>query len=291
MKYIFTFVFACLSAIGVYAQNQDCFNHMTVGFNVSTLGLGVDVATPICDYVDFRAGVSVIPGVYYKKDINLGSSNNYNTNIQPFLDKYAAQNKIPTELRNKYVVPSSVNMKGQSAMVNGSFLFDIYPSPTSKFRVTAGIYVGSSHVVDIKNSDAGSLLFAYYANEQINNYYNKYIDYRPADEVKSPDMKTFGINVNDGMLTPDENGNIDGCIKTNVVRPYVGVGYGRSVLKDKKIDFNVDAGVLLWGTPKVYSHGKEIQKIDNSQSGKMLEAISELKAYPVISLRICGNIF
>lgn len=284
MKYIFTFVFACLSALSLSAQKQDCFNHMTVGLNVGSTGIGVDLATPICDYVDVRAGVTVVPGIYYKKDINLGASANYNTNMQPFLD-----NKYGKSVKTIFNVPEQVDMKGQSAMVNGSFLFDIYPFPTCKFRATVGLFVGSSHVVDINNSQAGSLINAYNANQQIALYND------PANakyRVSGVDqMKYFGININDGFLTPDENGNIDGYIKTNVVRPYVGVGYGRSVLKDKKIDFNVDAGVLLWGSPKVYSHGKEIKAIDNSQSGKMLKAIGDLKAYPVITVRLCGNIF
>ena len=42
-------------------EEKNILNHMDVGVNVGTMGLGIDVAMPIGDYVRVRAGYTYMP--------------------------------------------------------------------------------------------------------------------------------------------------------------------------------------------------------------------------------------
>ena len=55
----------CLICTKTFGQGSDftygVFKHLGVGLNVSTMGIGFDVATDLTKYVGLRAGVSFMP--------------------------------------------------------------------------------------------------------------------------------------------------------------------------------------------------------------------------------------
>ena len=108
---------------------------------------------------------------------------------------------------------------------------------------------------------------------------------------------TYGIqrkviqrDADNKYAVPDENGNIDVRMKTNAVKPYIGIGAGQNIAKTHRVSLAVDLGLLFWGTPKfVMNNGTEI-KASGKNSG-IAGALSWLKAWPNLQVRVAYKIF
>ena len=65
-----------LFAQPVQAQNQDrveeygLFDHMSVGLTLGTMGIGLDVAAPVTDFLQVRAGYNFFSGYKYSEDVD-----------------------------------------------------------------------------------------------------------------------------------------------------------------------------------------------------------------------------
>ncbi|MBO7118691.1 MAG: hypothetical protein J6W03_00030, partial [Bacteroidaceae bacterium] len=62
-------------------NEKNILNHLDVGASVGTMGLGIDVAVPVGDYVRVRAGYNYMPGFNIKTDVGTGH------NVTSFIDK------------------------------------------------------------------------------------------------------------------------------------------------------------------------------------------------------------
>lgn len=247
-KTLLSLVVAIASALGANAQNwfsYDVCNHLSVGVEAGSPGIGIDVATTLGSHFQLRGGVTVMPSIKFSNELLAdynGSSWNY-----PYYEGYYGD--------------SYVDVEAKTGFVNGKLLVDFYPSKNKIFHLTVGAYFGGSKIVEAYNKEDGALL----------NYRNIYIG--------------------DYQLTPDENGNINAQIKTNSFKPYVGLGFGRSVSKRKTLSFQVDMGVQFWGKPKLMCNGEQLESSDLDDEGEFLDVISNLRVYPVISFRLSGKIF
>lgn len=57
------------AAIALTASaGQPVFNHLGAGVGVGTTGISIEVATPITEWVQMRAGVSIMPGITFNSD-------------------------------------------------------------------------------------------------------------------------------------------------------------------------------------------------------------------------------
>ena len=175
-------------------------------------------------------------------------------------------------------IESNIDVEGKVGFTNGKILVDFYPFKRSSFHVTAGAYFGSSKVVKAYNKENGLLLdLAKYNND--------------VEAGLLPGMDKVGVELDDYLLEPDDNGNVNAYIKTASFKPYLGIGIGRAVPK-KRIGLMFDAGVQFWGSPKVYCNDHKLTKEDvGGEGGDIMETLSKVKVYPVINLRICGRIF
>ena len=99
-----------------------------------------------------------------------------------------------------------------------------------------------------------------------------------------------GVQFGDYVFTADENGNIDVRMKTNAVKPYLGIGFGQHLAKTHRVSLAVDLGLMFWGSPKfVLNNDKEIDSAGkNSGIGSVL---SWLKAWPNLEVRVAYKIF
>ena len=107
--------------------------------------------------------------------------------------------------------------------------------------------------------------------------------------------KGEGLLIGDYIVGFDDDGIAKATFKVNKFRPYVGIGFGRSVPRGR-IGVSGDLGVQFWGTPKVYEKqtGKdlEVKKSDiGSDSDKYYDIMSKITVWPVLNIRICGRIF
>ena len=243
----------------MYAQVADnnMFNHLGVGVSVGTDGIGFDVAAPIGNYVQARAGYTFIPSI--KPTITVGYDRTKNGETKHYEDD------------------------GDLTIKKGDFkiLFDVYPFKKSNFRVTAGAFIGGSELVSLRNK--GKL-----------------------HGVDDDEWATAFISLNhSGTLevNTDKKGNVHGRVKVGGFKPYLGVGFGRSV-PNKLVSVSCDLGVQFWGTPKaevsVYDNleeclkWREIKKddFDKTYSKDEKDAYNGLKllgnivVYPTINVRV-----
>lgn len=255
-------------AISAGAQNNGCkngkedcckndknfFNHLSVGLNLGTTGIGLDVAMPVGNYVQVRAGVDFMPNIKVKTDLDIDAP------------QVAG-----------YDIPDNVEVEGKIGFTNGKLLFDVYPFKRSSFHVTAGAYFGSSKIVKAYNKEDGLLMDITKFNNDV-------------EAGLIPGQDKIGVELGDYLLEPDENGNVNASIKTASFKPYLGIGFGRAVPK-KRFGCMFDLGVQFWGTPKVYCFDKRLTEDDaNGGDGGVIKTISKIKVYPTLNFRICGRI-
>lgn len=248
-----------LVAVPVCAEEEstdkNIFNHLSVGINVGTPGIGVDLAMPICNYVQVRAGVSFVPNIKFNTDLDIN----------------------PPSVSG-YDIPSEVEVEAKVGFTNGKVLFDVYPFRRSSFFVTAGAYFGSSKVIKAYNEEDGLLIdLAKYNNDV---------------EAGVISGDKIGVELGDYLLEPDDDGNVNARIKTASFKPYVGLGFGRAVPKTKSVGFMFEIGCQFWGSPKVYCNDTRLHDEDvDGDGGSIMKTISKITVYPVINFRICGKIF
>ncbi len=224
-----------------YVDEFGIFDHVSPGVSLGLTGIGIDVAAPISEYVQIRAGYNFFPTFTYKEDID-----------------YRAKGK-PTRGKTK--------VEGKNYLGAGHLLAEFYPFPySSSFHITAGFYLGSSEVVKLENTIPVT-------------------DFEPGE----------GIVIGDHIVGFDADGYAKGCIKVNAFRPYIGIGIGRSVPRNR-FGVSGELGVQFWGKPKVYEKqtGKdlEVKKEDFGEDGdKYFDAISKVPVWPVLNIRFTYRIF
>ena len=76
--------------------------------------------------------------------------------------------------------------------------------------------------------------------------------------------------IGDHIVGFDADGYAKGCIKVNAFRPYIGIGIGRSVPRNR-FGVSGELGVQFWGKPKVYEKqtGKDLPSLyrETSEGG------------------------
>ena len=219
------------------------FNSLGLGLSVSTVGVGLEVSTPIGNYLALRGGVSFMP-------------------------KFTVTDEVNADLKGVpqgYPQSAEVELEGSTKRTTGELLLNLYHFRSNGFFVAAGASFGGDKFVQITgHSDELQQLIAAGGSA--------------------------GLQIGDVSIPVDQNGNVSGGLKVSAVRPYVGLGYGRAV-PSKRVNFMLDAGVQLHGTPEVYSDFGQVDQLMAEVDNDFTDIINKLKVYPVIRFRICGKLF
>lgn len=263
------------SAAGANAQTVDryhaqdgVFNHLSVGLNFGLSGFGVDAAMPVCKIVTLRGGFAGWGiGNYKFKAINTAA------------EMTPSQSVEDDAVRRAQMV-DKVELAIEPNFWNFYLLAEVHPFHDTPFYFAAGLFMGSKNFLQFSNTNDGGLGFLYDANQKVQDYNNLFhTNYQP-----------IGLKFGDYVFTADENGNINVRMKTNAVKPYIGVGFGQHLAQKHRVSVAVDLGLMFWGTPKlVLNNGTEV-----STSGKnsgIGSAISWLKAWPNLQIRVAYKIF
>ena len=284
-----------------YLHWGGAFQHMDVALSLGTSGIGFDLGTPLCEWAQLRLGYEfMIPFTKrFAVPVYVGDNNE---------DFYAMQDYMYDLTR--YKISKFVDMEGELTMNNLKLLVDFYPlSDNKKLRVTVGFYYGSSQIAKI--STDGNAKAALSCISYFNQLY-----YTVDDDDERLDMGMAGlywgkydkdIVDTDGtiihskgesyLMQPDADYTINIPVKTNAIKPYLGVGYEFGLQK-KKDDWklSIDAGAMFWGgTPSMYAPDginitKDITDIPGKK-GDYIKKLKMLKVYPVIGVRLVRNIF
>ena len=103
------------------------FNSLGLGLSVSTVGVGLEVSTPIGNYLALRGGVSFMP-------------------------KFTVTDEVNADLKGVpqgYPQSAEVELEGSTKRTTGELLLNLYPFRSNGFFVAAGASFGGDKFVQI----------------------------------------------------------------------------------------------------------------------------------------------
>ena len=264
-----------LTAIGAKAQNTDklhaedgLLNHLSVGLTTGLTGAGIDVVMPVHKIVTVRAGFTG----WNVGDIKFKAINT--------ATEITEMQMVEADAVKRSQMTDKVELAAEPNFWNFFLLGEVHPFQNQPFYFSAGLFVGSQNFIHFRNTNEGALEFLYYANQLVEDY----------NKVFRTNYPPIGLKFGDYVFTADEHGNIDVRMKTNAVKPYIGIGFGQHLAKKHRVSLAVDAGLLFWGTPKFVLNNDTEIKSSGKNSG-ITGALSWLKAWPDLQIRVAYKIF
>lgn len=112
------------------------------------------------------------------------------------------------------------------------------------------------------------------------------------DQFHQVVVSTANANLGGYKLELDENYNLQGDIRCKNVRPYLGLGFGRLVPKNR-IGCRFELGCQFMGKLKVYQNGNEIdinKALEDAGEDDLSKFVKDLKVYPVLKFSLTGRI-
>lgn len=99
------------------------------------------------------------------------------------------------------------------------------------------------------------------------------------------------IEVGDIIIEPGADGRVEAALKTNAVKPYVGIGFGRSVAHSR-VGFKFELGAMFHGNPKIEATtGKIVEEAIDQDLSRFNKFLKNFKAYPVLNFQLSYRIF
>lgn len=149
----------------------------------------------------------------------------------------------------------TIDLEGSMKRTQGHILFNVYPIPGASLFVVAGGYFGGNKLLKISG------------HADISQYQNA------------------GVLIGDWRLPVDKDGNVNGGLKVNSFRPYLGLGFGRAV-PNHLLNFGFELGVQIQGKPKVYSEDGDVDTSVLEDDNTYNKIMKYLKVYPTISFKL-----
>lgn len=244
------------------------FNHLSVGIHTGISGSGFDVTMPVHRLITVRAGYS---GMHFG-DIKFKTIST--------AQELTATALVEDDAIRRAQMADKIELAVKPNFWNMFLLAEIHPFTNESFHFTAGLYFGSKNFLHFRNTNDGALAFLYDAN-------NKVMDYNRAFDTR---FSPVGLKFGDYVFTADENGNVDVMMKTNAVKPYLGIGFGKHIAQKHRLSVAFDLGLIFWGSPKfVLNNGTEI-KSSGKEAG-ITQVFSWLKAWPSLQIKLAYKIF
>ena len=263
---------------------QDYFNHMDLGVNVSSTGIGADISMPVGDFVRLRTGFTYMP----KFKINSNFSVDFMGDIDG--DKLRRMRDMMSYFTDE-PMKDNIDMKMTPSWTQFKFLVDVMPFKNNKhWSFTFGFYAGPSTVGNAVNDPAdcatlvginmynsmylkackGEPMFRY--EDSNGRYHNFDIDGLGDRLIEARMMGAPMGYFPDGsraVLVPDKSNQAKAEMTISKFRPYLGLGYNTRLSKDGKWKLDVDAGVMfLGGSPHVYVDN--VYRVDSSEPFDMI---------------------
>ena len=255
-------------SITLGASAQDYFNHMNLGVNVSSSGIGADIAMPVGDFVRVRAGFTYMP----KFNINSNFKVDFMGNVSE--DKFRRMKDMMSYVTGE-PMKDNIDMKMSPTWTQFKFLIDVMPFKNNKhWSLTLGFFAGPSAIGEAINdpTDCATLV----GINMYNNMYIKACKGEPLFRYEDSNGKYHSLDVGglsdhliearmmgapmgtfaDGskaVMVPNRYNQAEAEMTISKFRPYLGLGYNTALSKNGKWRMDVDAGVMfLGGSPHVY---------------------------------------
>lgn len=296
-----------------YCKKNNIFNHLEAGLTLGTTGIGIDLGAPITDWVKMRMGISYFPQATFPFDFNLTQYSDGVVTEDNFDHVSEMMEKI-----TGYEIDKMVRIDGKPNLFNFKMLFDVYPFKNNRhWHFTAGFFLGPKRIAkgintmnemtSLMSLNLYNRMYDYFTTTDFFDtpiYGDIYLDPEVADMLKQTfeEYGRLGIHVGDFrdgqpyIMQPDKHGMVTVNAYVNVLRPYLGFGYGGAISKDKRWNVSVDAGVMFWGgSPNLVTHDGVSLTHDvvdiKGKVGDKVDLITSIKVYPVLDFRISYTIF
>ena len=197
--------------VAQYWREHNIFQHLDLSVSAGTTGIGVDLASPIGDYVQLRAGFDYMPRFTVKMDFDVMVGD------EPARKYDANGNRVETRFDRMQdmlydftgvTVDDHVDMLGKPTMNNVKLLVDVFPFKNNKhWHFTAGFYWGPSKFAEAVNTteSMNSLI----ALAIYNNMYDKAYDHLygsgtphyiiEVPDPENPDGPKIGLGMDPSM--------------------------------------------------------------------------------------------
>ncbi len=283
------FVIIALLGIQSAAWAQKAFQSLSFGIEAGSTGIGVELAMPlVTDHLFLRAGFNA-PSVTLSQhsDISMAEVNSSIAELNSNLEAAGLPDRINTSFDDMDLsVTSTLNLSTIKAML------EYYPFRKSSFHITAGVFYGMEGSYLSATAQTDKTFWSNYKDLQtevdaINEKYKDVPGYTPTD------INTVNVNVDGKTLQVQEkdgSGYMEAAIDIPKLRPYFGLGFGRSVPKHR-VGLQLDLGAIYMGAPAL-SSGNEVA-YDGAAQEVMPEGLSlkDIKFWPVASLRLTFRLF
>ena len=123
------------------------FQHVDVGFTTGTLGIGLEVATPVTDFMDVRTGFTYVPHF----EVNMDFPIQVIKNGKPDQESFNYRKNMMKRLTG-YEVDDHVEVIGEPHYSNFKFLLDFKPLRDKHWFFTAGFYLGGRNIARAYNT-------------------------------------------------------------------------------------------------------------------------------------------
>ena len=270
MKKLMMVAVILLTSVGsVMAQSdykRGIFNHVDLNVGAGTEGISVGVAAPVTNFLEVEAGVNIMPSFKLSGDLDV----DVNTDDLP-----------PVPVPNvQYPSSATIHAEGSFDRTTFNVKANLYPfGGGSKFFIAAGLSIGGEKIAEVTGSC-----------DELRKFSNEYL--KNNQTLEQQFRQALSANLGGYNLELDENYNLQGDIRCKNVRPYLGLGFGRLVPKNR-IGMRFELGCQFMGKLKVYQNGNEIdinKALEDAGEDDLSKFVKDLKVYPVLKFSLTGRI-
>ena len=257
-------------------SNMRFWKHLTLGGEIGTMGIGLEVATPLHPNIRLRAGIVAFPFVSretYVARVDMVSAKGNSYDYMAAKDERVAYALQSTGYPLRFLdFPNPLLIVEEKLRrIEGKLLVDFYPKRGSWFYFTAGTYIGG--MAQKRITGQVDPLYVRAAN-----LLNKYLP--EDDKMRVLTCKDYSDYYCEAEVKP--SGKVDYSLRILPVKPYVGIGFGR-MLPKRKLGCHFDLGILYRGRWKVHCDGYHWDKTKSSYATWCM--------YGVAAIRLTGRLF
>ena len=266
MKKLMMVAVILLTSVGsVMAQKEykrGFLNHVGINVGAGTEGISVGLAAPVTGFFELEAGVNVMPSFKLSGDLDV----DVNTSSLP---------QVPTVT---YPTSATIHAEGSFDRTTFNVKANLYPfGGGTKFFIAAGLSIGGEKIAEVSGSC-----------DELRDFSQKL----PSQELKDQFRQAVSANLAGYNLQFDENYNVQGDIRCKKVRPYLGLGFGRLVPKNR-LGMRLELGCQFMDKLKVYQNDTEIdinKALEDAGEDDLSKFVKDLKIYPVVKFSFTGRI-
>ena len=266
MKKLMMLAVILLTSVGsVMAQKEykrGFLNHVGINVGAGTEGISVGLAAPVTGFFEFEAGVNVMPSFKLSGDLDV----DVNTSSLP---------QVPTVT---YPTSATIHAEGSFDRTTFNVKANLYPfGGGTKFFIAAGLSIGGEKIAEVNGSC-----------DQLREFSQSL----PSQELKDQFRQAVSANLAGYNLQFDENYNVQGDIRCKKVRPYLGLGFGRLVPKNR-LGMRLELGCQFMDKLKVYQNDTEVdidKALEDAGDDDLSKFVKDLKIYPVVKFSFTGRI-